>query len=59
MTSSKRMAELASKALKIKRHGELTLEEIRELGASVESKRQDNPSTRPPRKAPLGMPKPR
>jgi hypothetical protein len=41
MTSSKRMAHLASKAMKIKHHGDLTLEEIRELGASVESQRQD------------------
>lgn len=46
MTSSRRMAELASKAMKVKHHGDLTLEEIRELGASVESQRQDT-STRP------------
>jgi hypothetical protein len=41
MTSSERMAHLASKAMKITKHGDLTLEEIRELGASVESQRQD------------------
>ena len=46
MTSSKRMAHIAQKAMKIKHHGELTLEEIRDLGASVESQRQDV-STRP------------
>ena len=46
MTSSTRMAHLASKAMKAKHHGDLTLAEIRELGASVESQRQDV-STRP------------
>jgi hypothetical protein len=35
------MAHLASKAMQIEHHGDLTLEEIRELGASVESQRQD------------------
>lgn len=46
MTSSKRMAHLASKAMKVKYQGDMTLAEIRELGASVESQRQDV-STRP------------
>jgi hypothetical protein len=50
MTSSARMAQLASKAMKITKHGQLTLEEIRELGASVESQRQDDPATRHPKK---------
>lgn len=46
MTSSKRMGHLASKAMQVKRHGDMSLKEIRELGASVESQRQDV-STRP------------
>ena len=50
MTSSKRMAELASKAMQAKHHGDITLKEIRELGASVESQRQDV-SKRPHSKA--------
>lgn len=44
MTSSARMAQLASKAMKTPE--KMTQDEIRELGASVEFQRQDK-STRP------------
>jgi hypothetical protein len=46
VTTSRKITHIAAKAADLKSKSDITLEEIRELGASALSQSQDDPATR-------------